>query len=335
MNTLDQDPDAMRKQLGFACLTTAVGGLLLGVQLDSVGNFVGTGYTTLGIGALISLVVVVASSIRAAHYLGSAWLPRDGLAALGVATAFFGFACVLGAVLAPGGPWMFFEVALLLILLVLRRGARVVGPGLTPGIVAVLAVMLLFRLWITFQGSEHRWAVLEVEIPIISGLPFAFLDPVRTVSLGELTPGRLGFPPAGLNFNASTMIWAIGFTLTIVGILWLGRAAREHEDDRVHATILELPGGLAALVGRLLPEEEWSDLGLHGLSDRRRQKRIETLVRERMQARQEVDLALQHMDLGSMRIPDAFTGQMLEILGRDATPTRPPSVHLSSGDRPS
>jgi MFS family permease len=209
-------------------------------------------------------------------------------------------------------------------LLALRRDARTVGPGLTPGIVAVLALMLLFRLWITYQGSEHRWAVLEIDIPILSGIPLAFLDPVRTVSLGELTPGRLGFPHAGLNFNASTMIWSLGFTFAVVGILWLRRAAREHEDDRVHATILALPIGLATLVSHLLPEEEWSELGLHGLSDRRRQKRIETLVRERMSARQQVDVALQHMDLGSMRIPDPFTGQILEILGRDASP-RPPS----------
>lgn len=314
MSVPDHDPDATRKQLGFACLMTAVGGLLLGVQLDATGRFIGTGHTTLGIGALVSLVAVLVTSVRTARHMGSAWLPRDAIAALGLTTSFFGFACVVGAVLAPGGSWMFFEMTLLIVFLLLRRRADPTGPALTPGLVGVLALMLLFRLWITYQGSQHRWAVMEIDVPILSGIPLAFLDPVRSVSLGAFTPNELGFPPAGLNFSVTTTIWALGFVLSIVGILWLARAAREHEDDRVHATIMELPDGLALLVSRLLPEEQWSELGLHGRSDRARKKRIEALVGERMAARREVETALRQAVLQELRIPGEFGSQLMNLL---------------------
>ena len=69
-------------------------------------------------------------------------------------------------------------------------------------------------------------------------------------------------------------------------------AAREHENDRIHATICTLPDGAAALVEMLLPEQEWEMLGLHGLNERMRQKRISALVRERLMHRAQFNDAL-------------------------------------------
>jgi len=335
MSAHTHDPEATVKQLAIACLTTAVGGLLLGVQLDTTGRFVGTGRTTLGIGALVSLLAVLVTSLRAARQTGSAWLPRDVAAALASGTAFFGFASAVGAVLAPGGSWMFFEVGLLVGLIVLRRRTAGALPELTPGMIGLLALMLLFRLWVTYQGSEHRWAVVELEVPLLSAIPFGFLDPVRHVSLGAFTPHELGFPPAGLDFNVSVTLWSLGFVLTVIGILWIARAGGEHEDDRVHATILQLPPGLASLVSRLLPEEEWRQLGLHGLSERRRRKRIETLVRRRVSARREFEAALRQADLQPPDTPSGFAVEIFDLLtGREALPPGRPPAPPGGEERP-
>ena len=63
----------------------------------------------------------------------------------------------------------------------------------------------------------------------------------------------------------------------------------EFENDRIHGTIQSLPHSLARLVERLIPEEDWKRLGLHGLSERLRCKRIEALVEKEMRSRREFE----------------------------------------------
>ncbi len=305
-----------RTQLALACLTVAFGCVLLGLQVDATGAVVGTGRTTLAIGIVVSLVAMLLRSARTASS-GGPWLPRDLVSVLGVVTGFIGLACVVGAVLAPGGGWMFFEVVLLVVLLALRQRRRQsMSPEMGTGAITVLALMLIFRLWITYQGSEHRWALVTIDVPILSSLPLPFLDPVRTVSLGSFTPGELGFPPAGIDFHLSMTLWSVGFVLCIAGMRWGAHAAREHENDRIHATIQDLPPALAALVEKILPEEDWEAMGLHGLSDRRRCKRIEALVAEKLAARHELEEALRTRGLLSLRNPGGFAGEIYETLAR-------------------
>jgi hypothetical protein len=79
--------------------------------------------------------------------------------------------------------------------------------------------------------------------------------------------------------------------------MWRSRAAYELENDRIHQTIQTLPPALARLVERLIPEEDWKRLGLHGLSERMRCKRIEALVEQKMRARREFDGLLRRTPL--------------------------------------
>jgi hypothetical protein len=174
--------------------------------------------------------------------------------------------------------------------------------------------MLLFRLWITFQGSEHRWQVMSVPIPVLSWLPFDLFDAVRTVELGEFRPDELGFPPAGLRFAPTLALWSAGFALCVAGLLWRSRAAVEHENDRIHATIHELPPPLARLVETLLPEEDWVALGLHGLSERMRRKKIEQLVGDRLRRRRELETAFAAVDLLGTTNPGGFAGEVVRTL---------------------
>src|SRR5207249_3590632 len=145
-----------------------------GLQVDADGRFSGTGLTTLGIGALLALV----SSLAQARSAGG--LPRDGVGAFAVVAAFLGLAFVVAGALAPGGPWMFFEVFLLFALVAARRRAPDSSPRWVGGPTLVaLGLMLLFRLWVSYQGSEHRWQVLSIGIPVLSWIPFEFLDPIK------------------------------------------------------------------------------------------------------------------------------------------------------------
>lgn len=316
-------------QLALAGLMVAAGCLLLGLQVDATGALVGTGRTALAIGVVVVLVAQLFASAREAQRPerrgAGPWLPRDLVSAAGVVTSFFGLACVVGGVLAPGGGWMFFEVLLIVSLLALRESRGQVAPlsGRTvgPGVISALALMLIFRLWITWQGSEHRWAVISIDVPILASLPLSFLDPVRSVSLGSFTPSELGFPPAGIDFHVSMTLWALGFVLCIAGLRWGAHGAREHENDRIHETLGLLPPGLGNVVAKVLPEEEWEALGLHGLSDRLRKKRIEALFRQRLAERREVESALRSLDLLGMRNPGGFAGEIFESLARqDALP---------------
>jgi hypothetical protein len=302
---LEHAPVAAR-QLALACASIAAGGLLLGLQVDGNGALVGTGFATLGIGAVVALIVALLAATR------SNALPRDAVSTLSAISGFFGIAFVVAGVLAPGGGWMFFEVLLLVALL-----ARNAAPG--RGTIALLAAMLVFRLWIAYQGSQHHWQLITIDVPILSSIPFAFLDPIKHVALGEFTPRELGFPPAGLDFPPSLALWAAGFALVVVGLVWRARAALEHENDRVHATIGELPQNLMTLVEKLLPEEQWQALGLHGLSERMLRKKIETLVVERLATRREIEHALRQTNLLAMTNPGGFTGEIVDALDREGT----------------
>jgi hypothetical protein len=216
-------------QLALACVTVAAGCLLLGMQVDGTGALVGTGRTALAIGVVVALVAMLLRSAREARLAhkrgGGPWLPRDLVSVAGVVVGFFGLACVVGGVLAPGGGWMFFEVLLIVSLLAFHQSrGHHFAPLVGPGAITMLSLMLIFRLWITWQGSEHRWAVMSIDVPILSGLPLSFLDPIRTVSLGSFSPAELGFPPTGIDFHVSMTLWALGFVLCIDGAADVGNA---------------------------------------------------------------------------------------------------------------
>lgn len=293
------------RQLLYACLVIALGGLLLGLQIDGNGELVGTGYSSLGVGALVALAAVLFGSGRDTHP------PRDLVGGFSALCGFLGLAFVVSAVLAPGGGWMFFEVLLLSV--ALSRAGRE-QPVLSRGTVALLAVLLLFRLWISYQGSQHRWEVMSLDVPVLSSLPFDFLAPIQSVELGEFTPRELGFPPAGLDFAPSLALWSAGFVLCVVGLAWRSHAATEYENDRIHAVIAELPPTLANIVARILPESQWADLGLHGLADRPLRKKLEELVIARIAARRELELAAQSRELLAITNPGGFSGEILRAL---------------------
>lgn len=287
-------------QLALACLSIAAGGLLLGLAVDGNGDLVGTGYTSLGIGAIVALV---ASLVQ----LGTAGrVPRDPLSAWAAVMGFLGLAFLVSGVLAPGGPWMFGEVLLLLWLLARRhRRVQAGGPEIGAGSLFLLTLMLLLRLWIAWQGSRHQWALVEIELPVLAWLPFDWLEPIRTVELGAFTPQEMGFPPTGIDFALSTSLWAAGFAFTAAGLWLKGEAAREHECDRIDALIQTLPPPAAAVVERLVPEDEWEALGLFGLPERRLARRLEALVAERVREHRRLELALERTRVA---LPATATG---------------------------
>ena len=296
--------------VAIAGLLVGAGGVLLGLQVDADGRFSGTGLTTLGIGALLALVASFAQ-VRASG------LPRDAIGTFALVAAFLGFAFVVAGALAPGGPWMFFEVFLLFAFVASRRRTSDSGGrGIGGATLVALGLMLLFRLWVSYQGSEHRWQVLSLGIPVLSWLPFEFLDPIKRVSLGSFTPLELGFPPAGLSFAVSMTMWAVGFCLAAGGIALAQSGAIEHENDRIHDLIQTLPPTLARLVERLLPEDEWQALGLHGLSERRLMKRIEALASARLQRQREIQSMFQASATPALPPPGGFAGEIWQALSK-------------------
>jgi hypothetical protein len=305
-------------QLALACVTIAAGGVLLGLQVDGTGAWVGTGYASLGTGALVAVVTSLLQAVRAGR------VPRDLVSALSAVAGFCGLAFVVAGVLAPGGPWMFFELFVLFWLLARRRTrSDASGPEVTGPSLFLLTLMLLFRLWVTYQGSEHRWQVMSVPLPGLGALPLPFLEPIRRVDLGSFRPEELGFPPTGLDFPLTLLLWAAGFALCASGLWWRVNAAREHENDRIQAVIETLPPLLANLVQKLLPEEHWEGLGLHGLGERPLQKRIEGLVRERLAAAGEFHTALR--SLGALPpASGAFAGEIDGALRTYLPPALPP-----------
>lgn len=305
----------------------AAGGMLLGMQVDANGAIAGTGYAPLAIGALLALVAVL---VRAGT---SVRLPRDLVSSFAALSIFCGLAFLLGGVLAPGGPWMFFELFVLLFVVALRR-PRPDAPAawLGAGSAWLLGVMLLFRLWITYQGSEHRWQVASVDVPVLSWIPLDWLAPVQTVSLGSFTPREMGFPPAGVDFALTTGLWAIGFSLCVAGVLLVQSAAREHECDRVHDTIHTLPGPLANAVEQLVPEDEWAALGLLGLAERPLCKRIERLVTERVARQRALQGVFDSKALLALTNPGGFSGEIHRALLAEAAVVRGP--HTAADDAP-
>ena len=109
------DEGTARWQLAMSGLMIALGGLLLGLQVDGNSDLVGTGYTALGIGGLVALVATLVQASIAGR------VPRDPIAGFSALCAFFGLTFIVAGVLAPGGTWMFFEVLLLFWLLARRR----------------------------------------------------------------------------------------------------------------------------------------------------------------------------------------------------------------------
>jgi hypothetical protein len=293
------------RQLALSCAMVALGALCLSVQRDGNGAWVGTGYASLSVGVVVALISLLLS-LR-----GHTDVPRDGLTALSALSNLLGLAFLIAGVLAPGGGWMFFE-ALLLVALLSRGAGR--GESLSRGAVAVLAAMLLFRLWVTYQGSQHRWQVMTVDVPILSALPFEFLAPVQSISLGAFTPHELGFPLAGLEFASTLATWTLGFALLVLGLLWRARAATEHENDRIHDAIWELQPNVARLVERILPEGEWRELGLQSLSERALRKRIEALVVERVAARREFERAVRAANLLATTNTGGYGGEIQQAL---------------------
>ena len=312
--------------LALACLLVATGGVLLGVQFDTRREVVGTGWTPLAIGALAALVVTFLQGISPRR------VPRDAISGLSALCGFAGLAFVIAGVLAPGGPWMFAELFLLLWLLARRKKReQTSGPELLGSSLFALAFLLLFRLWITYQGSQHEWQLVEIDVPIVSWIPWDFLAPIQTVSLGVFTPRELGLPETGLHLPLSLSVWAAGFALCAAGLAWRSQAEMEHENDRVHATIWQLPGELAALVEQLLPEEDWYRLGLHGLPDRLRQKRLLTLVRETIAERAQFHEAVLRGSYRVPEIPPGFPTEVLSAVERYALP-RPASSEAQPTD---
>jgi hypothetical protein len=299
------------RQLGFACLLIAIGGVLIALELDGDGAIVGTGFAPLGIGAVVALAATLLAGV------GSTSLPRDGLDVLSIASAFLGLAFLVAGVLAPGGSWLFFEVLILLWLLTRRRPEeKSSGPILSPTACVALALMLLLRLWIAYQGSENRWQLMEITVPIVSWIPWSFLDPIKTIQLGSFDPTEMGFPATGMRFGPTLALWSCGFAAVASGLMWRSRAAYEVENDRIHATIQTLPHSLARLVERLIPEEDWKRLCLHGLSERMRCKRIEAIVEKEMRSRREFDDLRKRTPLLELPGSDIFATEIENAIQR-------------------
>jgi len=300
--------------IALGAILIGIGGLLLGLQVDANGTWCGTGLAPLGIGALLALGAI---AVRVGSATGR--MPRDELGIAAVVAGFFGLAFAIGGALAPGGPWMFLEVLLLVAVVALRKPDADTGRWIGPSALVLLALFLLFRLWISYQGSQLRWQVMSVDVPIVAWLPFEFLDPVKRVALGSFTPLEMGFPPAGLDFALSSTLWALGFAATIAGMVLVQASTLEYENDRIHALIRTLPPPIADVVERLLPEEEWRELGLHGLPERRLARRIESAVAERARRQDALRRALEQSRL----LPGAEAGGFSAEIRRALTGEHP------------
>ncbi len=282
-------------------LLAAIGGVLLGVQIDQNGSWSGTGWASFSIGALLALGATIVRTRAEGR------LPRNTLGIFAVVASFLALAFLLSGVLAPGGSWMFFEMFVIVAVVVLKRQPSSEARWVGYGALGLLVAMLCFRLWITYQGSENRWAVTTIPIPIVSWIPFSFLDPIKSISLGSFTPHELGFPPAGLSFGPTLTLWSFGFALCVAGLLIVQISAREHENDRIHALIQTLPPPLAVFVERIVPEEEWYALGLHGLPERRLARHIESVVADRMARQKGLRAAIDAGRMLSSPSTDGFT----------------------------
>ncbi len=305
-------------QLALACAMIGAGGVLLGLQLDGNGALSGTGFTTLALGGLVALVATLIQ-------LGAAGrLPRDLTAAVSAVMGFLGITFLIAGVLAPGGSWMFWELLVLCWVLARRRRAvQPGGPEVGAGGLLLLSLMLLFRLWILWQGSRHEWQLFTVDAPVLSSLPFAWLEPVKHITIGDFSQQEMGFPPAGLDFAVSTTLWTAGFTLCAVGLWLRNEAAREVEIERIHALVELLPPAAGLIVVRLLPESEWERLGFFGLSEWRLARRMEQLVSERIQNQLQLEAAFRGMPLAPPEGGEGFTASIQQALAGYAASSSP------------
>jgi hypothetical protein len=313
---LSQDPrhpEPAEFHLALACLVVALGGVLLGLQVDGNGALVGTGLAPFGIGAVVALSATLFQAVRA-HAVAAR---RDRR--------------FLGAVRVPGHRVHRGRSA--------RAGRRLdVLRGADRGGVARAAPRRargrLARSAREHRGRARRDAALQAvdhvageRAPLAGGEP-ADPDPRVDPAAGARADparfaGRIHAAGAGLSAGRAALrqhadVLGGGFALTAAGLLWRSRAAVEHENDRIHATIHELPSGLAALVEKLLPEEHWVELGLHGLSERMRRKRIEALVGERLRWRRELENAFGNLDVLALANPGGFTGEVVRTLQLEA-----------------
>jgi hypothetical protein len=307
----------------LACAAVGLGGLLLGVQFTSSGELVGTGYQGLGMGvlvALVALVYVATEGLRdGVPGFAPIAMPRGWLATLSSAVGYLGLVFLVAGVLVPGGPWMFAETLVLAVVLSRTAVARADGPGVGRGTVLLLALMLLFRLWVTWRGCQEQWSAASIDVPLLSGIS-ALPESLRTVSFGEFSAREFGIPEEGLVFARTMTVWALGFALCAGGLWLRQRSSWELENDRVHDTIGELPPELARLVERLLPEEEWRQLGLHHLSDRQRKKRISALTEERLRRTAELRDAWRTARGPELTGGDEFAREIQGLLGPGGEP---------------
>ena len=140
------------QRLVLAFILIGAGGILLGLQREAGGSLVGTGFTSLAMGAFVALVAVVYAATQLVSSGEGVRMPRDGLALFSATAGYAGAAFLVAGVLVPGGPWMFAQVLLLLFVLARTTVATADGPRVGRGTAVLLGLMLLFRLWITYKG---------------------------------------------------------------------------------------------------------------------------------------------------------------------------------------
>lgn len=307
-----------KQLLALSAVLIGAGGLALGLQRDASGALVGTGYAALAVGALVAVLIAFLPIAKRA----TSSMPRDVDSLAAAAAGFVGMTFLVSGVLVPGGPWMFVE-GLVLVAVLARSGGRGALFGLGTGGLVLLIVLLFFRLWVTYQGVRHHWTAIELNIPLLSGIEL-LPDGMRFIKLGEFTAEEFGLPAIGLHFPLTAALWSLGFALCAVG-LWLRQgSAAEFECDRIHATIQELPPELAALVERLLPEDEWEALGLFGLPERRRKKRISALTKERVHRLGELEAARETLRRAAPTLEPGFAAEVGGALERRESYDREP-----------
>jgi hypothetical protein len=291
--------------IGLGCLLAGLCGLCGAVWIDPDLALAGTGHAALAAGVVVALVATLASGKSP---LG---LPQDAIGAVARVGWFAAQAFLVALVLAPGGAWLFVELLLLLVLLA-RRDATRAWLGFGGAAFATLVAALAFKLWILHQGSEGRWQVASVPVPLVSALPFEALEPLRAVELGQFTADELGLPPAGLGYGLVALLLVVGFACGVAATALCAHGAREHEDDRIDDLLRTLPAPLARSVQALVPEREWEALGLHGLPERKLARRLEELARERARALEQARLAT--------RAPEVQAWLALEPPRQDGAP---------------
>lgn len=261
--------DAIARGTLLAGISLACGS----VWIDADGAPAGTGYASLCAGLLVALVAAVARGVQG--------MPQDRLGLVARAAWFVALASFVSLAVAPGGAWLFVELLLVVLLLARSMPGRS-RFGIGSAALLALVVASAFKLWLLRQGSLQRWHVAQLDVPVLSWLPFEALSPIQTIDIGSFTAAEMGLPPAGLHYGASALLVVAGCASAMAALAYLSYGAREHEDDRVEALLATLPPPVSQAVRAVLPESEWAAAGLHHLPERKLARRIEQLVRERV-----------------------------------------------------